>query len=193
VKGTGESAIAAILAARSDGPFRDLFDFCERVDKRIVNRRTVEALVRAGAFDGVNAGDHSARAGMLASVGIALESAEQTERNAKQVSLFGSAKADRSRSPRSSPRRGGKRRSACARKRRRSASISRGTLHAHRAEIGRFVRTSLRSLAAAEGESGTRTQLIAGWWNRYGFRGLKPAAWCGEPVGRHRDPGGHCI
>src|SRR6266852_5389543 len=88
VKGTGESAITAILAARKDAPFRDLFDFCERVDKRIVNRRTVEALVRAGAFDGVNAGDHSTRASLLASVGIALEAAEQTERNAKQVSLF---------------------------------------------------------------------------------------------------------
>jgi len=89
VKGTGESAITTILAARKDGPFRDLFDFCERVDKRTVNRRVVEALVRAGAFDGVNAGDHSARASLLASVGIALEAAEQTERNARQVSLFG--------------------------------------------------------------------------------------------------------
>src|SRR5207249_7490759 len=67
VKGTGESAIAAILAARKDGPFRDLFDFCERVDKRSVNRRVVEALVRAGAFDGVNAGDQSARASLLRS------------------------------------------------------------------------------------------------------------------------------
>src|SRR6185437_9808590 len=38
IKGTGESAIMAILKARQDGgPFRDLFDFCRRVDKRIVN------------------------------------------------------------------------------------------------------------------------------------------------------------
>ncbi len=87
VKGTGESAIAAILAARKDGPFRDLFDFCARVDKRAVNRRTVEALVRAGAFDCLDANDHAQRASLLASVGIALEAAEQAERNARQVSL----------------------------------------------------------------------------------------------------------
>ena len=88
VKGTGESAIGAILKARTDGgPFIDLFDVCERVDKRIVNRRTVEALVRAGAFDAID--DHRAR--LLASVGIALEAAEQLSRDAQQVSLFGEA------------------------------------------------------------------------------------------------------
>ena len=88
VKGTGESAIGAILKARADGgPFADLFDFCERMDKRIVNRRTVEALVRAGALDALDA--HRAR--LLASVGIALEAAEQASRDAQQVSLFGEA------------------------------------------------------------------------------------------------------
>jgi DNA polymerase-3 subunit alpha len=90
VKGTGESAIGAILKARADGgPFTDLFDFCERVDKRIVNRRTVEALVRAGAFDALDG--HRAR--LLASVGIALEAAEQASRDARQTSLFGEAAA----------------------------------------------------------------------------------------------------
>lgn len=88
IKGTGESAIAAIVRAReADGPFRDLFDFCLRIDKRIVNRRVVEALVRAGSFDSII--DH--RASLLASVGIALESAEQASRSAQQVSLFGDA------------------------------------------------------------------------------------------------------
>ncbi|MGH8763650.1 MAG: DNA polymerase III subunit alpha [Nitrosospira sp.] len=86
VKGTGESAIAAILKARDqDGPYTDLFDFCRRVDKRIVNRRVMESLIRAGAFDSIN----SHRAGLLASVGIALESAEQIGRAVNQVSLFG--------------------------------------------------------------------------------------------------------
>ncbi|MBI4191702.1 MAG: DNA polymerase III subunit alpha, partial [Betaproteobacteria bacterium] len=92
IKGTGESAIASIVSAReADGPFKDLFDFCLRVDKRLVNRRVVEALVRAGAFDSVN--DH--RAGLLASVGIALEGAEQASRSAQQVSLFGDSGQDR--------------------------------------------------------------------------------------------------
>jgi DNA polymerase-3 subunit alpha len=85
VKGTGEQAVNAILQAREEGgPFKDLFDFCLRVDKRMVNRRTIEALIRAGAFDALD--DHRAR--LIASVGIAMEAAEQAERNAMQVSLF---------------------------------------------------------------------------------------------------------
>ena len=86
IKGTGESAIGHIIRARAQGgPFKDLFDFCHRVDKRIVNRRVVESLIRAGAFDCID--DHRAR--LLASVGTALESAEQANRSAHQVSLFG--------------------------------------------------------------------------------------------------------
>ncbi len=86
IKGTGEAAIGHIIEERErNGPFRDLFDLCHRVDKRLVNRRTVESLVRAGAFDSVN--PH--RASLLASVGIALESAEQASRAINQVSLFG--------------------------------------------------------------------------------------------------------
>jgi len=85
IRGTGESAIEAVLEARSAGPFSDLFDFCRRVDKRLVNRRAVEAMVRAGAFDALDAN----RARLLASVGRALEAAEQAERQASQTSLFG--------------------------------------------------------------------------------------------------------
>ncbi len=91
VRGTGQAAIESILAARAEGPFRDLFDFCRRVDKRLVNRRCVEALVRAGAFDAL----HPNRAGLLASVGRAIEAAEQAERAASQTSLFGEADAAR--------------------------------------------------------------------------------------------------
>ena len=63
--------------AQGSGPFTDLFDFCRRVDKRIVNRRVVEALVRAGAFDALER--PTARACSPAS-GVALEAAEQAER-----------------------------------------------------------------------------------------------------------------
>ncbi len=91
VRGTGESAIGTVIEARKSAPFTDLFDFCRRVDKRIVNRRVVEALVRAGAFDGVEAN----RARLLASVGRAIEAAEQAERAASQNSLFGEAEAPR--------------------------------------------------------------------------------------------------
>ncbi|HEY4372732.1 MAG TPA: DNA polymerase III subunit alpha [Burkholderiales bacterium] len=85
IKGMGEGAIENILAARAEKPFIDLFDFCMRVDKRLVNRRAIEALVRAGAFDELNAD----RAALFASVGIAMEAAEQAEQSADQVSLFG--------------------------------------------------------------------------------------------------------
>jgi DNA polymerase-3 subunit alpha len=91
VRGTGESAIAAVIEARKAGPFADLFDFCRRVDKRMVNRRVVEALVRAGAFDSLD--PHRAR--LLASVSRALEGAEQAERTASQNSLFGEAEVPR--------------------------------------------------------------------------------------------------
>jgi DNA polymerase-3 subunit alpha len=86
IKGTGLAAIEAIVAARAaDGPFRDLFDFCRRVDKRLVNRRVVEALIRAGAFDAIDA----RRAALFASVGIALAEAERAAAAIAQVSLFG--------------------------------------------------------------------------------------------------------
>ncbi len=89
VRGTGQSAIESILRAREAGPFTDLFDFCRRVDKRLVNRRCLEALIRAGAFDSV----HANRASLLASAGRAIEAAEQAERAAAQTSLFGEAGA----------------------------------------------------------------------------------------------------
>jgi len=85
IKGTGEAALSVILKMRTEsGPFRDLFDFCRRIDKRVVNRRVIEALIRAGAFDAID--DH--RAKLLASTGIAIEAAEQAERNAMQGGLF---------------------------------------------------------------------------------------------------------
>jgi DNA polymerase-3 subunit alpha len=90
IKGTGEAAIASIVKARESGPFKDLFDFCRRVDKRIVNRRTVEALIKAGAFDSVS--DH--RAALMASVDAALASADQQARAANQNSLFGNDESD---------------------------------------------------------------------------------------------------
>src|SRR5690554_8202453 len=52
VKGVGEGPIEAIIEARNQGgPFKDLFDFCERVGNKRLNKRVLEALVRCGAFD----------------------------------------------------------------------------------------------------------------------------------------------
>jgi DNA polymerase-3 subunit alpha len=86
VKGTGEGAIANIVASREQGgAFTDLFDFCGRIDRRIVNRRVIEALVRAGAFDSL----HDNRNATLMSVGLAMEWAETRQTHAAQDSLFG--------------------------------------------------------------------------------------------------------
>ena len=85
VKGTGEQAIQSIVAARGEGPFTGLADFCRRVDRRIVNRRAMEALIRAGAFDSIEAN----RARLAASLGAAIEAAEHSAQFAQQTSLFG--------------------------------------------------------------------------------------------------------
>src|SRR5918912_3493366 len=62
VKNVGDNCVEAIIAAREEGgPFTDIFDFCERVDPKTVNKRTLESLIKCGAFD--NTG-HS-RAAML--------------------------------------------------------------------------------------------------------------------------------
>ena len=95
IKGSGESAIESIIAAREIAPFTSLFDFCKRVDKRLVNRRTIESLARAGAFDAFDAD----RAALFASVGIAMEAAEQAEQSAAQNSLFGGSDEAAAREP----------------------------------------------------------------------------------------------
>ncbi len=86
IKGTGAAAIDNMIAARKkDGPFKDLFDFCNRLDLRKVNRRVIESLIRAGAFDSLE----SNRAALLAGVSLAIGAAEQANNHAGQDSLFG--------------------------------------------------------------------------------------------------------
>ncbi|KAG1375193.1 hypothetical protein G6F59_018349 [Rhizopus arrhizus] len=84
-KGTGQGAVEDILRARKEGgPFLNLFDFCRRVGKQAVNRRTIEALIKAGAFDTIEPN----RAAMLASVPTAMEAAEQAARSANPAALW---------------------------------------------------------------------------------------------------------
>ncbi|MBH9553380.1 DNA polymerase III subunit alpha [Inhella gelatinilytica] len=90
IKGTGAGAIEVIERVRREGgPFKSLFDFCARMDRRTVNKRVVEALVKAGAFDTV----HPDRERVLESVGLAFQHAEQLEANAAQGGLFDFADA----------------------------------------------------------------------------------------------------
>lgn len=87
IKGAGQAAIEEIIAARQSGTFKDLFDFCRRLDLRKVNRRVIEALIKAGAFDKI--GPH--RASTLVSIDIAIQQAEQHARakSLGQHDLFG--------------------------------------------------------------------------------------------------------
>src|SRR5205085_9080456 len=85
VKGTGQSAVEAIVAAREEGgAFKSLYDFCCRVDRSRINKRTVEALIKAGAFDTL----HLDRAVLVASIDRAFEFAAAQEANANQGGLF---------------------------------------------------------------------------------------------------------
>ena len=85
VKGTGQQAIDAIVAAREEGgAFTSLFDFCVRVDRTRLNKRSLEALIKAGAFDTLQLN----RAALIASVDRAFDFANAAQANANQGGLF---------------------------------------------------------------------------------------------------------
>jgi DNA polymerase-3 subunit alpha len=85
IKGTGQQAIEAIVHAREEGgPFTSLYDFCVRVDRTRLNKRSIEALIKAGAFDAL----HLNRAALLASVDRAFDFANAMAANANQGGLF---------------------------------------------------------------------------------------------------------
>ncbi|MDR5709412.1 MAG: DNA polymerase III subunit alpha [Armatimonadota bacterium] len=84
IKNVGGAATEHIVQVRAAGPFRSLFDFCARVDGRLVTRRVVESLIKAGAFDSL--GD---RARLLAALDSALEYGSRRQRaKASQTGLF---------------------------------------------------------------------------------------------------------
>jgi len=88
IKGVGEGAIENIrIEYKANGKFKDLFQFCQRIDVRKVNRRTFEALIGAGALDGLGPN----RASLLATLATALHLAEQHTQNhlSGQNDMFG--------------------------------------------------------------------------------------------------------
>ena len=90
VKGVGRGVIDNIVEVRNaDGPFEHLDDFCRRVDLGKLNRRTLEALIRAGALDSLGPN----RASLMAYLPVALQAADQASRNidAGQDDMFGVA------------------------------------------------------------------------------------------------------
>ncbi len=87
IRNVGRGAIDSLIEARADGPFTSLYDLCSRIDLRVCNKRVFEALVAAGACDGL--GGH--RAQLLAALDHAISEASlrQEEAEKGQVSLFG--------------------------------------------------------------------------------------------------------
>jgi len=88
IKGVGEAALESVIKERGEnGLFSDVFDFCRRVDSRKLNRRVLEALIRAGALDGLGPN----RATLMASLSLALQSADQflKDQARGQNDLFG--------------------------------------------------------------------------------------------------------
>src|SRR5690242_10570428 len=87
IKNVGATAIDSIVKVREgDGTFVTLDDFCGRVDLRLVNRRVIESMIKAGAFDSLQ----NTRAGLLASLDQAMEGGQRRQRDREegQVSLF---------------------------------------------------------------------------------------------------------
>jgi DNA polymerase-3 subunit alpha len=86
VKNVGEAAIDAIIEVRDDQGFSSLFDFCERVDLKKVNKRVIESLIKCGAFDSTGA----KRSQMMAALEDALDYGQrvQKERLDPQIGLF---------------------------------------------------------------------------------------------------------
>ncbi|HWN89870.1 MAG TPA: DNA polymerase III subunit alpha, partial [Verrucomicrobiae bacterium] len=93
IKNVGAIAIDSIVKARETGAFASLADFCGRVDLRLVNRRVVESLIKAGAFDWLG----ETRAGLLSGLDQAMEAGQrsQRDRDEGQASLFESLSSPR--------------------------------------------------------------------------------------------------
>lgn len=102
IKGVGEGPVDAIVSARGDKPFKDLFDFCARMDLKRLNKRTLDALVRSGALDRMGpyfseqvdeylSGIDRNRAVLLAAMDEAIQTADQAARNRESghMDLFG--------------------------------------------------------------------------------------------------------
>ncbi|HTR01167.1 MAG TPA: DNA polymerase III subunit alpha, partial [Candidatus Acidoferrum sp.] len=160
IKGLGEGPIQNLIKAReAGGEFKDLFDFCKRVDLGLVNKRAIEALIRAGACDGFGAD----RALLLAAMGEAVQTAEQNSHMQRSGvgDLFGETITPvqsgdvyanfRSVRPWSEHRRLQEEKETLG------LYLSGHPISAHLPELAGFVRNRINNLKAEKG-----TQLIAG-------------------------------
>jgi DNA polymerase-3 subunit alpha len=86
VKNVGDNCVESIIEARDEGQIQDVFDFCERIDSKNYNKRTLESLIKCGAFDGTGV----SRTAMLEVHGEAIDRASRgaKSRDAGQASMF---------------------------------------------------------------------------------------------------------
>src|SRR5436189_6164889 len=87
VKNVGHNAIDSIVAARKElGRFKSIYEFCEKVDLRLLNKRVLESLIKSGAMDSLGR-----RAQLMAVLDKAIDHAQKTQRDAEsgQHGLFG--------------------------------------------------------------------------------------------------------
>jgi DNA polymerase III subunit alpha len=91
IKGVGRQAVEAIVEARGEAPFRDLADFARRINPRLVNKRTIEALIAAGALDALEANRARAMAAVEAMMALATQVTEAAIHG--QSDFFGGAAA----------------------------------------------------------------------------------------------------
>ena len=89
IKGCGHAAAAAIAETRrAGGPYRSLFDFCERVDPGAVNRSTIETLIKAGAFDSLPGSPRRAQLFQVVDRALQGGAAKAADRRSGQMGLF---------------------------------------------------------------------------------------------------------
>lgn len=88
IKNVGEAAMESVIREReANGPYKDLFDFANRLDTKVVNKRQMENLVRSGAFDSLNNNRHQVHSGIEQLLNHA--SMASKDRNADQIGMFG--------------------------------------------------------------------------------------------------------
>ncbi len=103
IKGSGDKAIDTIIAERDGGetrtPYSSLFDFCERVPSNVVNKATIESLIKSGAFDSVHGREN--RAAMVATIEAAVSAGQKlaADKAAGQGALFGAPEPSESSAP----------------------------------------------------------------------------------------------
>ena len=154
IKGSGEAAISAIVQARSEGgAFTGLFDLVRRVDKRYLNRRVLEALVKAGAFDSLTPN----RASLMASISTAMNAADQAARGGAQDSLFGESDSTENGNPYIEAPQWGEREGLLQEKSAMGFYFSGHPFSAYAGELSGFVRQRL-----AELEPARELKLLAG-------------------------------